>query len=241
MSRCELGRSACVHPLRHAQRCIHLASRARRSCERGEAGERVSSRRRKGEGANSLEAGHEAEGEDAADPVELERAASLLDEYLGLLSRADDVAGRLLRLATLEEVLGLGQAGADDSCECRDGSREVEEDAVVVVVLGHEGEVDDGGEEVLNEKEVRTGSNGCEDSGRTPTAYPCCKMPENMPRASTGMFSRPRAAERPQIPPMAIPKSERTARKVPNVLQYAVESDKAPQMRRSRIKGQRRP
>ena len=61
---------------------------------------------------------------------------------------------------------------------------------------------------------------------RYPQEYPCCKIPDNKPRAGGGTFSRAVAAACPQIPPMAIPNKDLTARNCEKVLQNPEASSK---------------
>jgi hypothetical protein len=115
-----------------------------------------------------VETGHETNGEDAELPFELESAADLAHELLGLLAGRHGASTCLLSDAAVVEELRLGEAEADEGGEEGSDSTEVEEDACVlkgqrrteggtrkkgrtpVRVGGDGGEVDDAGEEVTD-------------------------------------------------------------------------------------------
>jgi hypothetical protein len=63
-------------------------------------------------------------------------------------------------------------------------------------------------------------------ANKYPKAYPCCSMPEMIPLARSGQSSRAVAAALPYSPPMAMPKSARTARNCLYVLQKPVPSSR---------------
>ena len=76
---------------------------------------------------------------------------------------------------------------------------------------------------------------------RYPTAYPCCRNPDAIPRASTGRFSRAVEAARPQIPPMPIPKRERRARNWWKFCTKPAPSSRTPTRTRLKTRGHLRP
>ena len=76
---------------------------------------------------------------------------------------------------------------------------------------------------------------------RYPTAYPCWRTPLARPRTSTGRFSSAVDAANPQIPPMPIPNSERTARNCWNVCTKPEPSSRIATMIRLMTNGHLRP
>jgi len=88
--------------------------------------------------------GHEKDSVNAAFPVVFQHLLGLAKEDLCLLARGSALL--LLELLGLEEDLGFRDESTDESGEGRNACTKVEEAAPAV--MGDDGEVDDGGDEV---------------------------------------------------------------------------------------------
>jgi hypothetical protein len=109
-----------------------------KTCRAGRASAGGKGKKRKGKKTHILrsvgeevETGHEADGENAELPVELESTSDLAHELLGLLAGRHGASTRLFSGATVDEELRLGEAEADEGGEEGGGGTEPEEDACV--------------------------------------------------------------------------------------------------------------